>query len=668
MPDAVSRTDNRSVQLLQYQKESQMPGDDNQAVLEVGNTETKKQNEHLKRFGNKELKNNPLLGSVREAVKTLPPEQVVKMLVETKQNISGQSARVNLDKQEMPQLKTPFYSQSEMAKGGSDAEFSSSARATALLGKMVQLATEMSVSNLVTQLQSLNAEFAGGAKGYSELATQLEQQGVQWASDVDALTASRQQANTLSHEVSKAEAGLSQAQSKLSSLEAEAVEQEPLSEALARDIDAAKQEVATAQRNLATSSATYNEFTHKVLNPAIGAEKNSRSALEATQSASQKVIDSFNPQQQNSIEAQRKQSDADSKTLTFLMALMSQLINKSTNEDLQATAELKQKLAEAAVKDAEKKAKEYEEQVRKAEEMQKTMGCIGKVLGWVITAVSVAAAAFTGGASLALAGVGLALALGDEIYQAVTGRSFMAEAMQPLMDAVIKPLMDLLGPVITSLLQSLGVDKESAEMAGQIIAAIMAAALLVAGVMVAGSVMSKVAGKVMQKLGGNVAQEASKSLGKNVAKEVAEEVGQEVAKKTTKTMVQRFMDSTVAQLFKRASKGLGRSFGADDLQVAKVANYSQQGMLVMTMANTSSQAAVGIVAATMLVEAAKARADLMNSAALQDLLNEMMSRAIDSFTHRMESVNEILKNISTVAENQMHASQYIARQLRGVAG
>ncbi|WP_175648885.1 type III secretion system translocon subunit SctE, partial [Burkholderia pseudomallei] len=61
---------------------------------------------------------------------------------------------------------------------------------------------------------------------------------------------------------------------------------------------------------------------------------------------------------------------------------------------------------------------EYQAQAKKAEEMQKTMGCIGKIVGWVITAVSFAAAAFTGGASLALAAVGLALAVGDEISRA----------------------------------------------------------------------------------------------------------------------------------------------------------------------------------------------------------------------------------------------------------
>ncbi len=169
------------------------------------------------------------------------------------------------------------------------------------------------------------------------------------------------------------------------------------------------------------------------------------------------------------------------------MALISQLIAKSSNADLQATAELKQKLAEASAKDAEKKAKEYEEEVRKAEEMQKTMGCLGKVLGWLITAVSFVAAAFTGGASLALAAVGLALAIGDEINQAVTGNSFIADAMQPIMDAVVKPLMELFGKIFAGILESMGVDKETAEMVGKIMGAIAAAAVLVAGVIVAGS-------------------------------------------------------------------------------------------------------------------------------------------------------------------------------------
>jgi invasin B len=46
----------------------------------------------------------------------------------------------------------------------------------------------------------------------------------------------------------------------------------------------------------------------------------------------------------------------------------------------------------------------------------------------------------------------------------------------------------------------------------------------------------------------------------------------------------------------------------------------------------------------------------------------MMTRAIDTFTHRMESVNQIVKNMSAVAETQLQAGKYLTKQMSAVAG
>lgn len=668
---------------VMQEKTTLLPDNEGQAGIEAGDIELKKHAEQAKRFGNEALKGHPQLNHVKGALQTLQPEQLLKLLKSAMDTVNGYSARTPLDKQEIPQLRAP-------AARGQDgnAKLSASAWATALLGKVMQLTADSSMSSLQSRLQAINATLGGGVNLYSVLAERLEKEGAALLSAVETLNLVQQKEKELLLDVTQAKSALSEAQNNLSFLESKAELEDPVSPTLQSRIDAAKTAVAGAHAILTKASDEHNKHITTAVNPAIAAENNTRAALASTQSESVKVVQSFSPQQQIAIEGQRKQKDADAKSLTFLMALMSELINKSSNADLQATAELKQKLAEAASKDAEKKAKEYEEQVRKAEEMQKTMGCIGKIVGWVITVVSVAAAAFTGGASLALAAVGLALAVGDEISQAVTGRSFMADAMQPLMDSVIKPMMEKLGGMFTSILLAAGVDLETAKMVGQILGAIAAAAVMVAAMSVAGDIMSKAGSKIMEKLGGNVAKEASKTMGKNVAvevqkevakdvtknvmrttvKEVAEEVGQEVAENTTKTIMQRLMDSSVAQLMKRLSKGVGRSFGADEMQVAKVSNYSQQGLIVMTFANTTSQSAVGLISAHMLVEAAKARADMMKDAALQDLLNEMMDRAIDSFTYRMEAVSEIVKNISAVAENHAQAGHFITKKMSSVAG
>jgi len=667
---------------------NQEPVDQHQAGMEAGDVELKKQTAQAKRFGNAELKDHPQLNSVKGALQTLQSDQLLKLLKSTINTVNANTPRTNLDNQDIPQLKSPASREPATAKSGSEAKLSASARATELLGKVMQLTNETSRNNLLAQLQGINATMDGAVNAYSEMAAQLEQQGTQWASDADALKAAQQQANALSQGVGKAQSALDLAQRKLAALEAEAAKQAPVSEEMQGKIDAAKTAVNAAQANLTQATTAYNNFANKTLNPAIAAEKSSRSALDTIQAKSQKIVESFNPQQQSTIEQRRKEADAESKTLTFLMALMGQLINKSSSDDLQASAELKQKLSEAAARDAEKKAREYEDQVRKAEEMQKTMGCIGKVLGWVITAISFASAAFTGGASLIFASIGLALAIGDEISQAVNGHSFMADLMQPMMNAIVKPLMEIMGKVFSDILQSCGVDKEKADMVGQILGAIAAAVIVVAAVVMAGNLLSKVFGVVLKKLGVNVAKETSKTVAKNVAvevekevvkdvtknvvrtavKEVAEEVTKKVTENATKSTLQKLMDSAIGQIIKRLSQGFGRSMGASELQMARVSNYSQKAVLGLSMVNTSSQAAIGIVSASMLLEASKIRAQMMQDAALQDLLNEMMNRVIDSFTHRMESVSEIVRNISTIAENQAQAGKYITKQMSAVAG
>ncbi|WP_312625822.1 type III secretion system translocon subunit SctE [Scandinavium sp.] len=659
-----------------------------QTDVEIRKVMLKRQSDEAKRLANDSYKNHAQADIVRGAVQSLDLQQLMAVLKNTQQALGGNGGTTNLKGQELPELQAPSTGNTEGKEAISGTRSSTSATMTELLGKITQLTADTSLDKMIAQLNTYNEMMQGMSSAYSEMAKQLEQQGGEWANDLDALHEAQQQADGLESARDNAQSALNNAQSKLDELEAQAAKQNPVSDDLKKQIAAAKAQVSSAQNTLTLANNTYNTFVEKNLNPAIAAESNSRMALESTQAKTQTLINSLTPQQHINVEAHRKQNDDLSKSLNFLMALMSRLIEKSTSDDLEATAELKQKLAEASQKDAEKKAKEYEEEVRKAEEMQKTMGCLGKILGWLITAVSFVAAAFTGGASLALAAVGLALAIGDEISQAVSGRSFMADAMQPIMDAIVKPLMELFGKMFSALLESFGVDKATAEMAGKIMGAIAAAVVLIAGVMVAGSALSKVFGVVMKKLGMEVGEEASKTMGKSVAaeiekevvedlaqttlrtaaKEVAKDVAEEVSEQATKSTMQRLMDSAVGQVFKRLSQGFGRAAGMDEVKMNVIYNRTQMALTGASVANTAIQVTGSILVADMMVEASKAKAQMMKDAALQELLNEMMTRAIDSFTHRMESVNQIVKNMSAVAETQLQAGKYITKQMSAVAG
>lgn len=667
---------------------------------EASELELKKQSNQAKRLGNSEIKMHRQLANVQGALQTLKLDQLNKVLTNTGKAISGEGGTVNLSQEELPQLATPAslmpQSASVSVSSRSAApKLTAAAQMTALLGKITQLSSENTLESMQGKLLSLKSMMAGAVAAFTAMAAQLEAQGLALAKAKDNLKEAQDQAAKLQKTSDTAQTTLEKAQAKLSDLEA-AAKADPDSEDLKKKVTDATKEVSAAQTAATNAKNAYNNYVTKTLTPAIKAEADAQKALEAGLNASSKLVVSVPKQQQVVVEAKRKESDAESKSLTFLMALMAQLINDSANEDLKATADLKAKLAEASAKDAEKKAKEYEEQVRQAEEMQKAMGCIGKILGWLITAVSFVAAVFTGGASLALAAVGLALAIGDEINQAVNGSSFMADAMQPIMDAIVKPLMEALGSLFADILEGLGVDSATAQMVGQIMGAIAAAAIMIGAVIVAGSALSKVAGVVMQKIGTDVAAETSKTVAKetskavaktvateveksvassvakavatDIAEEVAEEVAEQVSKNVMRSLVKKLLDSAVGQTLKRLSQGVGRSMGMNEVKMGQMATRTQMAVTGAQTVNTAIQVAGGIVVADMMVEAAKARAKMMQDAALQDLLNQLMDRAVETFTHRMETMNAIVQNISAVAENQMQAGKFITRQMASVAG
>ncbi|HFT1247928.1 TPA: type III secretion system translocon subunit SctE [Escherichia coli] len=608
-----------------------------QAGMVIGSAELKRQSDQAKRFCNEGYRTHPQLSSVKSAFQSLQPEQLQKVLKNAQQAMGGNGATTQVNSQNIPQLQMPTFTR---AQNSDNSKLSASAAMTELFGKITKLVTETSLSNLVTRLQNYNSMMDGAVSAYSHLAEQLELQGMKWANANDVLKDAQRQSDALAQNIEQAQLALNDAQKKLNELEAEAAKQEPVPESLQKQIMIAKTAVGNALAMLTQAQTANNSFVEKTLNPAIKEEQIARVELGKLQLKSKELINTLSPQQQYSVEQQCKQVNEQAKTLTFLMALMSQLIDKSSSENLEATAELKQKLAEASAKDAEKKAKEYEAEVRKAEDLQKALGCIGKVLGWLITAVSFVLAAFTGGASLALAAIGLALAMGDEICQAVSGRSFMADAMKPLMEKIVKPLMEFMGKVYSAILESLGVPKSKAEMIGQILGAIAAAVIFVAGAMVAGSVMSKLSGVIMDKIGTNIVE---------------------------KTVVQRLLNSAIGRMLKRLNQGVGRLLGMNEIKMAQIANRTKMAQNVARLGDTVNQSVGGCVVSNMMVDASKVGAQMMKDAALQDLLNEMMNRAIDIFSHRMETVNQIIKDISVVAENQEQAGKYITKQMNTVA-
>lgn len=672
----------------------------NNAKLLVSDTVTAP----VKRFGNSAFKGNNKSAAATNAVKIISPSELLGVLKNAKSALHGNSSSASLGLPDAPSLLKP----KEAKSSSDDTGLSRSGVLLKLIGQIDNLIADSSVQGMLTKLNTLNLQFAATSENYGQLSKQLEADGTKWASDSDKLKDAQAQASKLDFDANAKHKALNTAESHLKDLKNQAASHTPVPEALKAEIAAASKAVKAARASFSAAHSAYQSYVTTTLNPAVSAEAKSHTTLNTSMTQANTLVNSAPPQQLAGIEAKSKQEKSDCKTLTFLLAVMSELINKSSDDDLKASSKLKQTLAEASAADAQKKAKEYEEQTQKAEEMNKTMGCVGKILGWLIVAVSCVAAVFSGGASLALAAVGLALAVGDEIYQAATGKSFMQEATQPLMDNVIKPLMDKLGDAFAKALEGLGVSKDKAEMIGKIFGAVAAGVILIAGMVVGGKVLSKVFGAVMEKLGGEVAETVTETAAKEVAEtavkqvtenavkdvtetaakdvteteikevmedaleevvsETVEQTATEAAKDANKTVMQKILDSALGQVMKKVNGGLAKASGMSESRAAQIATRTQMGVAGGELANSTVQVAGSIVVGDKKIEAAKARAQMQNDAALQDILNQIVDAAIASFTHRVSVVNNILTDMTTAANNQMEAGQFITHQMNSIAG
>ncbi|MCW2474853.1 MULTISPECIES: type III secretion system translocon subunit SctE [unclassified Symbiopectobacterium] len=622
--------------------------------VETHRTELIKQSTAIKRFGEAGLREHPQRDSVAVAMTLLRPEQLAAILQNTTNALQGNAAQPRTPQDaNIPQLASEPFALSPLSQIASGADnpatsLTASARMTSLLGKINQLTGDVTLQKMVDQLKIYNAQLAGHSQTYGVLADQLEQHAQQWANDSDALTQAQTLVNGLKQQATAATDTYTDAQKQLQFLqnqaERELQENGVLSPDLSKKIEEAKCAVTEAYNHKQRAVAHYEDALKNRLEPARLAEIASRAILENTRQQAQALLGSMPNQQISVIESKRKQQNENAKSLSYLLAIVAELINKSASEDLQAGAALKQKLAEAAVKDAEKKAREYDIEQRKAEEMQKTMGCIGKILGWAIAIVGFAAAIFTGGTSLALAAVGLALTAGDAIYQAVTGESFIQQAMQPIMEHIIKPLIDLLAKYYSFILEQLGVDKETAAIISETLGAIAAVVLLIAVAMVAGSLM----GKLVDKLSSTAIIQSTREA--------------------MKKMLQTMMDNTIGRTIMAWGSTATRSFIVQSIKSARWVNRVQQSQNVAMTVNVAMQTGMEIVVAGNKVEAEKVRAKMLEDLALQNILNALMDRMVDSFTQRIAAANAIIENMATVAENQMQAGKFITRKMQHVAG
>jgi len=281
---------------------------------------------------------------------------------------------------------------------------------------------------------------------------------------------------------------------------------------LKRDPDSAsaKQALLDAQATETQVQVTYDQATGKSIastQVALDAEKEAAGLQDELEAGFRALDQTF----QDGATERHLSSSAQ---LAKVMAMLSNQISDNMESKQKVQADAAKASQEANLKKEQTAAEERKKEAKKQEAMSKKVNCAMKILGALITAVSVVSAVFTGGTSLALAAVGLAMMAADAVTKAVTGTSLTERVMQPLMEHVLKPLIDALGNLMTGLLEACGVPKEKAEQVGHIIGAILGVALM-AVVMVAAVVVGKSAAEKLLK---PMLKMAQKMAGKLVPK------------------------------------------------------------------------------------------------------------------------------------------------------
>lgn len=302
-----------------------------------------------------------------------------------------------------------------------------------------------------------------------------------------------------------------------------------------------------------------------------------------------------------------------------LMMVLGELMLKTGETRSQMQRELLKVQEDVRIKKLVKDAEKAEKELAKAEAMNKAMGCIGKILGAVVTAIAVIGAAFTGGASLALAGIGLALMVADEIYQGVTGNSFIQEAMKPLMK-LLQPLLQFVMEKVSAMMEGLGVDAQTARMAAMIAVSVaIAAAVVVLAVTGVGGAIASAVSNVVGKLGSVLSRVLEKTIGKLIP---------EMLKKAVSQMA-RQTSGAVSRMFDAVSQRLGLStdLASKQIYASNLGRVSAGVNFSKTAINGGLE--VGVQAANQ--QAAHALAGMKFTMSELDLLHDMFANLLEQF-------------------------------------
>lgn len=498
-------------------------------------------------------------------------------------------------------------------------------RFTFLMATLMSLLGEVEITSLKNRLSILRSMADASAKGNQELSARYLSAVAELEAAVGAASSSLEKLEAAKANVESARRELAAAETRLASAEPGSPEHDAA--LVARD--QAQGKLNTANQVQATALKAYTAAAHTATQAASKAE-----ALAKEATAGQ-----LDPKTEQGL---KQQLDASS-TMLLLMMKFAELMGESAENKMEAEQALFRSMQASRQEYMDKKSDEYLEQVRSAEAANKTMGCIGKWVGIALAVVSVIAVPFTGGASLALGAIGIGLMAADMLIKELTGVSFMAEAMKPLMDHVLGPLIQAIGKVITDALMSMGVDEKAAKMVGGIIGAVIGAIAMVAIIVVVAVV------------------------GKGAASRVASSMGNMLSKMVSKMVPEMLKNAakTVANIATRAATSIRSSVGLSSDKLA-LQTYGNRFAMMATATETAgagAQAGFAVKSGIHQSEAAKSMAEVSLAAAISEQLRTYLSVNVQNFEDAMQAQSKFLKQVSNIQHSYASTGLAMARNI-----
>lgn len=342
--------------------------------------------------------------------------------------------------------------------------------------------------------------------------------------------------------------------------------------------------------------------------------------------------------------------------LTMALAQLEKMMSDSNIDALDSQRKMLNALSEKRQTSLQKSSDDYAAKVAEAQRLQDTIGEIAKIGGWALAIIGVGLAIFTGGASLVIAAAGLALMAADAIYKAATGTSFIDEAMQPVMDHAVKPMMEWLSKQVSSALESCGVSQEKAEIIGAVVAGVAVAAVMVTGIAVVGSVGGKVASV----------------LAESTAAELAEVMESAVVRSAKNMIVTLADDTGVTTLASRAKMlmaELRTQTGLSELGEGQIQALATRGKIGLTVGETAlsgTQAAVNTIAAADTRDASLMQAAITRALADKKVISQLLQELVTSLSNSNSAMTALGNAMSTTLKNEMAADTFVLNNARAV--